>query len=188
MAGSSTADLGVTRHEGGQDAPAGPAFFFDLRSPEAYLAAERALYEHPGVEWVPVRSTALAGPQTYEAFRCAEERESLLADVELRAAADGLQPVRWPEPFPFDSELALRAAAYAKSIGRVVAFSLAAFRQAYAGGHALDETYVLIAASACEMHPRAVLQALESDRVEAQLRAFTERARSLGVRDVPAVA
>jgi 2-hydroxychromene-2-carboxylate isomerase len=188
MAGSSTADLEITRHEGDRDAPAGPAFFFDLRSPEAYLAAERALQEHPGVEWVPVRSTALPGAETYEAFRCAEERASVMADVELRAQAAGLQPVRWPQPFPFDSEPALRAATFAKSIGRVVAFTLAAFRQAYAGGHVLDETYVLIAASACEMHPRAVLQALSSDRVGAQLDGFTRRALSLGVRDVPAVA
>jgi 2-hydroxychromene-2-carboxylate isomerase len=111
-----------------------------------------------------------------------------MADLELRARVAGLQPVRWPEPFPFDSDLALRAAAYAKSIGRVVAFTLAAFRQAYAGGHVLDETYVLISASACEMHPRAVLQALKSDRVGAQLDAFTERALARGVRDVPAVA
>src|SRR5258705_7867385 len=117
MAGSSTAELQVSQHQGGGDAPAGPAFFFDLRSPEAYLAAERALQEHPGVEWVPVRSTALPGAESYEAFRCDEERTSVMADVELRATVAGLQPVRWPEPFPFDSEPALRAAAYAKSIG-----------------------------------------------------------------------
>ncbi len=184
MAGSSTVELGISEHA----ATAGPAFFFDLRSPEAYLAAERALHDHPGVEWVPVRSLALPGAETYEAFRCAEERAATLADVELRARTAGLQPVRWPDPFPFDSELALRAATYAKSIGRVVAFSLAAFRQAYAGGHRLDETHVLLAASACEMHPRAVLGALASKRVGAQLDAFTERARSRGVRSVPAVA
>ena len=67
-------------------------------------------------------------------------------------------------------------ATYAKQIGRAVAFSLAAFRQAFAGGHALDETHVLLAASACEMHPRAVLKALESQRVRAQLDEFTEQA------------
>ena len=75
-----------------------------------------------------------------------------------------LQAVRWPPAF--DSELALRAATYAKQIGRVVAFGLAAFRQAYAGGADLGDTdVVLIAASACEMHPRAVLQAIERDAV-----------------------
>ena len=91
----------------------------------------------------------------------------------------GLQPLRWPEPFPFDSEQALLAATYAKSIGRIVAYSLAAFRQAFAGGHALDEDHVLIAASACEMHPRAVLKALESRRVREQLDAYTEQAGRL---------
>ena len=54
----------------------------------------------------------------------------------------------------------MRAATYAKQIGRTVAFSLAAFRQAYAGGRSLgDPDNVLIAAAACEMHPRAVLKA-----------------------------
>ena len=60
--------------------------------------------------------------------------------------------------------------------GRVVAFALAAFRQAFAGGHALDTDHVLIAASACEMHPRAVLKALESRRVREQLDEYTQRA------------
>ena len=46
-------------------------------------------------------------------------------------------------------------ATYAKQIGRAVAFSLAAFRQAFAGGRDLGERdNVLIAAAACEMHPR----------------------------------
>ncbi len=84
-------------------------------------------------------------------------------DSRARAAELGLQPFRLPEPFPFDSELAMRVATYAKSIGRAVAFSQAAFRQAYAGGHSLaDENFVLITAAACEMHPRAVLQAARS--------------------------
>ena len=49
----------------------------------------------------------------------------------------------------------MRAATYAKQIGRAVAFALAAFRQAYAGGRDLVEPdNVLIAAAACEMHPR----------------------------------
>ncbi len=40
----------------------------------------------------------------------------------------------WPADFPFDSELAMLVATYAKSIGRVVPFAQAAFRQAFAGG------------------------------------------------------
>jgi 2-hydroxychromene-2-carboxylate isomerase len=155
MAGSSTAST---------------AFFFDLADPRAYLEAERLRVEDPAVEWVPV----LAPP----AFRCAEEVDSLREDVERGAAGLALQPVRWPDPFPFDSEQAMLAATYAKQIGRAVAFSLAAFRQAYAAGRSLEQVdNVLIAAAACEMHPRAVLKALESRGVREALEEATARAR-----------
>jgi 2-hydroxychromene-2-carboxylate isomerase len=148
MAGSSTAEPAVFR--------------YDLADPLAYLEAERLRTEDPSVEWVPV----LAPP----ALRCAEEAAALREDVERRAAAMGLQPVRWPEPFPFDSERAMLAATYAKQIGRAVAFSLAAFRQAYAAGRPLDsDDNIVIAAAACEMHPRAVLKALETKGVREAL-------------------
>ena len=149
MAGSSTAD----------------AFYFDLGDPRAYVEAERLIATDLSREWIPARSDVT--------LRCAHEGDALREDVAREVQRLELQPLRWPDPFPFDSEEALLAATYAKSIGRIVAFSLAAFRQAFAGGHALDTDHVLIAASACEMHPRAVLKALESNRVRAQLDAFT---------------
>jgi 2-hydroxychromene-2-carboxylate isomerase len=173
MAGSSTAE---------------PAFFFDLASPVAYVAAERALQDHPGVEWVPVLATELPGAETFDAFRCAEERDIALSQIERAAAERGLQPIRWPDPFPFDSAFAMRVATYAKQIGRTVAFALAAYRQAFAGGHSLaDPDTVLIAAAACEMHPAAVTKAAELRGVRDALAQATTRARELGVRDVPAV-
>jgi 2-hydroxychromene-2-carboxylate isomerase len=146
----------------------GEPFYFDLGDPRAYVEAERLIAADPAREWIPARSDVV--------LRCAHEGDALREDVARAAARLELQPVRWPEPFPFDSEEALLAATYAKSIGRVVAFSLAAFRQAFAGGHALDTDHVLIAASGCEMHPRAVLKALESRRVREQLDAYTARA------------
>jgi 2-hydroxychromene-2-carboxylate isomerase len=174
MAGSSTAEP--------------PAFFFDLASPAAYLAAERALQVLPGVEWVPVLARDLPGAESFEAFRCAEERDIALAGIERAAAAYGLQPLRWPDPFPFDSLFAMRVATYAKQIGRTVAFAQAAFRQAYAGGRSLaDPDNVAIAAAACEMHPAAVIKAAELRGVRDGLREATARAVALGVRDVPAV-
>ena len=180
-----SAELRVEEHD---DAPARGAFYFDLRSPEAYLAAERVLQVLPvAAEWIPVRSTALAAPDTWEGFRCEADREAALERIERTAAQRALQPVRWPDPFPFDSEAALRAATYAKGTGRVVAFTLAAFRQAFAGGRALDETTILLAGAACELHPRALQQALGSDAVAAQLTTATEEAVERGVRDVPAV-
>lgn len=179
-------ELQVTQHEGSSE-PAGEhaAFYFDFASPDAYLAAERVLQVVGDrglvAEWVPIRA-----PREWAVFRCATEEEIARSEIERVAAQRGLQAVRWPPAF--DSDLALRAATFAKSIGRIVSFTLAAFRQAYAGGADLGDTdTVLIAASACEMHPRAVLQALERDAVTRQLDAATELAAQRGVTDVPAL-
>ena len=166
------------------DSGAGRAkFLFDLASPVAYLAAERVnhvLGEVP--EWVPVRLDE-PGP-----FRCAEEVTAYREDVERAARAQEVQPLRWPDPFPADSEFAMLVATYAKQIGRAVAFSLAAFRQAFAGGRDLGERdTVLIAAAACEMHPLAVVKGAELRGTRERLEAASEQARAAGVREVPAV-
>ena len=121
-------------------------------------------------------------------FRCAEEVAAYREDVERAARAQALQPLVWPEPFPSDSERAMLAATYAKQIGRAVAFSLAAFRQAFAAGRDLSQRdNVLIAAAACEMHPAAVVKGAELRGTRERLEAATEEARAAGVREVPAV-
>ena len=166
-----------------------PVLYFDLSSPEAYIAAERAA-EVLGVvpEWQPIHLAALPGAGELDAFRCAEERDIFRAELERLAVARGLQPLRWPPDWPGDTALAMRVATYAKSIGRVVAFSLAAFRQAFAAGRDLsDSDSVLIAAAACEMHPAAVLKAAETRGVAAALARATAEAAEAGVRGVPAV-
>jgi len=111
----------------------------------------------------------------------------VLGEFVEAAARRGLQPLRWPDPFPFDSSFAMHAATYARSIGRTVPFALAAFRQAFAGGRVLDADGVLIAAAACEMHPAAVLKAVELRSVREALAAETAAAVERGVRDVPAI-
>ncbi len=169
------------------DVPA--SFYFDLASPLAYLAAERVLHELAGpAEWQPVLARELPGAETFDAFRCSEERDIFCGELARRARELELQPLRWPEPFPYDSSLAMRVAIYAKSIGRVVPFAQAAFRQAFAGGRSLeDPDSVLIAAAACEMHPAAVMRGAELRSVGAQLAASTAAAAQAGVRDVPAI-
>ena len=154
--------------------PAPAAFYFDLASPQAYLAAERILHVLPGpAEWRPI----VAG----------EQQSVSRAAIERQARELGLQPVRWAEPFPFDSSLAMRVATYAASIGRAVPFAQAAFRQAFAGGHSLeDPDFVLIAAAACEMHPAAVLRAAELRSTAERLAATSAEAARAGVTEVPA--
>jgi 2-hydroxychromene-2-carboxylate isomerase len=169
-------------------------FYFDLASPLCYLAAERVLQALPGpAEWRPVLARELTGDAgrgaATEVWRCEHERQAFREDVARRARALGLQPLRWPEPFPFDSELAMRAATYAKSIGRAVPFAQAAFRQAFAGGRDLSQLdNVLIAAAACEMHPAAVTRGTELGSVTAQLADATAGAAALGIGEVPAIA
>jgi 2-hydroxychromene-2-carboxylate isomerase len=165
------------------------SFYFDLRSPLAYLDAERVLHVLPqAARWRPVLASGLPGANTFDAFRCREQQEIFRVELRRRAQRLGLQPLRWPARFPFDSSLAMRAATYAASIGRAVPFAQAAFRQAFAGGRDLEQVdNVLIAAAACEMHPNAVKAALERAALQRELDDATVRAAARGVRDVPAV-
>jgi 2-hydroxychromene-2-carboxylate isomerase len=160
-----------------------PVFYYDLASPDAYLAAERIVSVLGTVpEFVPV---AFGGP---DGFRCAEELEIYRADVERRAAAYGVMPLRWPPELPPDSAWAMLVATYAKQGGRVVAYSMAAFRQAFAAGRDLGERdTVLLAAAAAEMHPAAVLKGAGLSSNRARLQAATDQAAAAGVLDVPAI-
>ena len=111
-----------------------------------------------------------------------------MREVERRAEEERLQPIRWPEPWPGNTLHAMRVATYAKSIGRTVSFTLAAFRQAFAGGRDLsDPDNVAIAAAACELHPNAIAKAASSDSIKRRLREATDRAAERGVFGVPSV-
>jgi 2-hydroxychromene-2-carboxylate isomerase len=164
-------------------------FYFDLASPLAYLAAERVLHVLPApLQWQPVLARDLPGAASVDARGGTEREARLRAEVERRARELGLQPLRWPDPFPFDSSLAMRVASYAKSIGRAVPFAQAAFRQAFAGGHSLENPdVVLVAAAACEMHPAAVLRAAELRSVRRELAAATTIAEAAQINDIPAL-
>jgi 2-hydroxychromene-2-carboxylate isomerase len=174
-------------------APSRPAFYFDLGSPYAYLAAERVnplFVEATGEPpvWQPILLGGLFKRFGRGSWAEAPDRDEGIAEVERRAAQRGLQPLRWPDPYPGNTLFAMRAATYAKQSGRTVAFALAAFRQAFAAGRDLtDPENVLLAAAACELHPKAVLKAVKTDSVKRELREATQRAGDLGVTGVPAV-
>jgi 2-hydroxychromene-2-carboxylate isomerase len=174
-------------------APDRPVFYFDLGSPYAYLAAERvnALFAEACGEppvWEPLLLGGLFARFGRDSWANGPGREDGITEVERRAASYGLPPLRWPDPFPGNTLFAMRVATFAKQTGRAVAFSLAAFRQAFAAGRDLtDPDNVLLAAAAAELHPRAVLASVERDPVKRALREATERAGDLGVRGVPSV-
>jgi 2-hydroxychromene-2-carboxylate isomerase len=156
-----------------------PVFYYDLGDPGCYLTAERIMAELPVVpEWEPVHGPAVGWtPPRPDPGQLAQA-----------IAASGLQPLRLPATWPPESMFAMRVATYAKGGGRAVAYSLAAFRQVFAGGRDLgDEGTVLIAAAACEMHPAAVLKGAGLRSVTASLERASERARQAGVTALPAI-
>lgn len=156
-----------------------PVFFYELGDPHCYLAAEQVTPALGVVsEWEPVHAAALG-------LATADPDPAAVAD---RIDQLALQPLRWPAGWPPDTARAALAATYAKRTGRGVSFSLAAFRQAFAGGRDLgDDDTILIAAAACEMHPAAVLKGIELRSVRDALAAAHRRASAAGVEALPAI-
>jgi len=167
-----------------------PVFYYDLGSPYSYLTAERVQQALPVVPlWQPILLGGIWQQSGGQSWGVTDEREAGQQEVERRASEYGLMPVRWPEGWPNNTLKAMRVATFAQTIGRAVAFSLAAFRQAFAGGRDLsDVDNVLIAAAACELHPNAILKALETQSVKDKLREATAEAYERGVRGVPTIA
>jgi 2-hydroxychromene-2-carboxylate isomerase len=168
-------------------------FYYDLGSPYAYLSAERisglfteAELEQP--EWQPILLGGLFQHFGRDSWGNGPERETGMVEVERRAAAYALAPIVWPDPWPGNMLTAMRVATFAKQTGRTVSFSLAAFRQQFAAGRDLsDPDNVMIAGAACELHPRALLKAIETSIVKDALRAATDAAAARGVEGVPAL-
>jgi 2-hydroxychromene-2-carboxylate isomerase len=168
-------------------------FYFDLGSPYAYLTAERisGVFAAAGLEqpeWQPILLGGLFRAFERDSWANGSGRAEGMAEVERRAVAYGLAPIAWPEPWPGNTLFAMRVATFAKQTGRTVSFALAGFRQAFAAGRDLSEPdNVLIAAAACELHPRALLKAVETEGVKNALRGATDRAAELGVFGVPSL-
>lgn len=167
-----------------------PVFYYDLGSPYAWLAAERIhdVMPVPAV-WQPVLLGGIWQQTGGGSWSQTGTRDAGMAEVERRAREYGLLEVRWPAQWPTSSLVAMRAATFAQQAGRAVAFSLAAFRQAFCAGRDLaDPDNVLIAAAACELHPNAIAKGVESRSVKDRLRAATDAAIARGVTGVPTVA
>jgi 2-hydroxychromene-2-carboxylate isomerase len=169
------------------------SFYYDLGSPYAYLAAERihGVFEEAGAEppvWKPVLLGGLFVRYDRGSWAETDAREEGMREVERRAAAYGLPPIRWPDGWPSNYLFAMRVATFATEIGRGVSLPLAAFRQHFAAGRDLSEPdNVLIAAASAELHPRALTTAVGRDSIKARLRRTTGEAADLGVYGVPSV-
>ena len=167
-----------------------PVLYYELQSPYSWLAAERITRLIPAADWKPVSYAHVVQHTGVLPWSFNEERSEDFAEIERRANERGLLDVRYPEGWPMYSTIqALRAATFAKEIGKVQAFSLAAFRQQFNGGRPLsDIDTILLAAAACEIHPDALLKNIERDAIKERLKQTTQEAIDRGVTGVPTVA
>ena len=170
---------------------AGAIFYFDLGSPYAYLTAERidAVLPAPAI-WQPISLGGIFKQTGRSSWAVGEagDRAAGMAEVERRALAYGLPPVRWPEPWPTNYLLAMRVATFAFQQGRGREFTLQAFRAAFQGGHDLAvRENVLDAADAAGLDARQAGAAAEDPQIKLALRDATDEAHRVGVFGVPTV-
>lgn len=163
-----------------------PVFYFDLGSPYAYLAAERLGRLIPSARWQPILLGGLFKLTGRSSWGTGSGRADGMVEVERRAEAYGLPPVRWPDPWPGNMLTVMRAATFAARHGREVAFALAAFRRAFAAGEDLSRPEpILEAAAEAGLDPARVRAAAGDPAVKDALRQATEDAHARGVTGVP---
>jgi 2-hydroxychromene-2-carboxylate isomerase len=167
-----------------------PRLFFDLGSPYAYLAVERA----PRVlgedtELAPLFLGPIFRLRGFGSWAHTDARAANVAEVERRAAAAGLPPVTWPPGWPPNTLHAMRAVLWAIRQGRGDAFVRLAFRSAFAGGADLGDVAAIRDVARSAGLPEAELEeAIADPAIKDELKQRTAEAVELGVRGVPTVA
>lgn len=160
---------------------------FDLGSPYAYLAVDRAerVLGAP-VELEPVLLGGIFRLRGSGSWSQTPAREERIAELEARAARYGLPPLRWPPGWPGDGLTAMRAATWARREGLGEPFARAAFGHAFARGEDIHGPEALAAIAAEVGLDGAALPAAVADpEIKAALRATTDAAWEAGVRGVP---
>ena len=166
-----------------------PTLYFDLGSPYAYLAVERAagvLGVQPELE--PILLGAIFELRGRGSWSQTEAREQNVREIERRAAAYGLPPVRWPPGWPPNTLHAMRAATWAARLGAGRQFALAAFRRAFVDGSDLADLDTLVSVASSAGLPSAELrEAIGNPELKQALRDATQAAWDAGVRGVPSI-
>lgn len=160
-------------------------FYFDFSSPFAYLAATQvegvAARHRADVRWCPILLGGLfrdLGGVDVPLFTMPPPKRAFIeADLRAWAAWWGV-PLRWPDPFPIRSVLALRAT-LAHPPHAQAAFARRVFHAAWGEGEDIADPAVLRACGADD----ALLAAAPGMRDD--LRARTDAARARGVFGVP---
>jgi 2-hydroxychromene-2-carboxylate isomerase len=167
-----------------------PVLYFDLGSPYAYLAVERAaavLGTPPELE--PVLLGAIFRKRGFGSWSATGIRATRVAELTARAERYGLPRLRLPDAWPADGLAAMRCATWAKLAGTGAAFARAAYRLQFAEGADIADASVLAAAAEeSGLDASRMLREAELPATKDALRAATERAWERGVRGVPSLA
>jgi 2-hydroxychromene-2-carboxylate isomerase len=167
--------------------PSAPVIYFDLGSPYAYLAVsrcERVLGQ--GVRLQPVLVGAIFAHRGWGSWGHTAERQGNVAEVERRARAYGLPPVRWPEGWPNNTLAAMRATLWAGERGAGGRFARAAFAAAFAEGKDLsDLDAVREVSAAVGLDADETMLAVADPRIKAELKRVTDEAIADGIGGVP---
>jgi len=168
-----------------------PVFYFDYSSPYSYLAALRIGELLPDATWRPIAFGALIREIGKLPWSLGPGRAAGIREIERRAAARGVPPLRWPDGWPDRSYslLPLRAALVAERQDLLQPFSAAAYRMMFVDGRTLTEPAdVLEAAAAAGLDTDGVAAGLADPAIKARLRAYTDAAIERKVAGVPTVA
>jgi 2-hydroxychromene-2-carboxylate isomerase len=172
-----------------KDTQATPVLYFDLGSPYAYLAVERAasvLGAEPILE--PVLLGAIFQKRGFGSWSATASREPRVAEIAGRAARYGLPPMRWPAAWPANGLCAMRCATWAKQNSSVAAFARAVYRRHFGEGADIADASVLRASAAdADLDGEQMLRAAERAETKHALRDATEAAWRRGVRGVPSL-
>jgi len=163
-------------------------FRYDFNSPYAYLAAERIDGVLPDARWEPIAFAFLLRAQQRVPWSFTEQKAARIREIEQRAAARGLPPIRWRADWPAQcySLDPLRAAWVAADRGLLHEFSMAAFRRLFVDGDGLGGSVTLQVAESVGLDPAQVERELATAGKQ-RLTEATDRAIADGVPGVPTV-
>ena len=161
-------------------------------SPYSWLAAERIGRVLPQARWHGVFAGAVFKQSGRVSWGLTGRRAEGIADCEDRAAAHGLGPIRWPDPWPTNDLLVARAMVFcaqsAPDEQLLRSFALAAMRLSFLEGVDLGEAEaVLEAGRRAGIDERSLTGAIDDRQVKDALRAETETVLAAGVFGVPTV-
>ena len=164
-------------------------FFLGAMSPYSWFAAERIERLLPSSQWSGVLLGAIFKATGRVSWGMTDRRASGIADCEARAAAYGLGPIRWPEPWPTSDLVVARAMTFAAQRGELKTFALAAMRLSFLEGADLAELASVLEAGRRVGIEEGQLEAAVADQaIKDALRRTTEEALAMGVFGVPTVA